>query len=162
MGNTMDYESSEIRIRNWMDQYGDALLKVCIVYLTDYGLAEDAVQDTFLNAWRFMDRFEGRNGCSEKTWLTSIAVNVCRSYRRTKWFQIPSMCARRCRHRIAGHGQRWFSHGDGSYGSNRLAEAGYPDLSRAHVIQPRSIRGDDECSTGMGWRLLSCLHPGRV
>lgn len=88
MEDTMDYESGEIRIQNWIDQYGDALFKVCIVYLMDYGLAEDAVQDTFLNAWRFMDRFEGRNGCSEKTWLTSIAINVCRSYRRTKWFQM--------------------------------------------------------------------------
>lgn len=45
------------------------------------------MQDTFLRAWQAMDQFEGRNGCSEKTWLMRIAVNVCRDYGRTRWFR---------------------------------------------------------------------------
>jgi RNA polymerase sigma-70 factor (ECF subfamily) len=37
--------------------------------------AEDAVQETFVRAWRGLERFEGR--ASMKTWLHRIATNVC-------------------------------------------------------------------------------------
>jgi RNA polymerase sigma-70 factor (ECF subfamily) len=37
--------------------------------------AEDAVQETLLNAWRGLERFEGRS--SLRSWLYSIATNVC-------------------------------------------------------------------------------------
>ena len=70
-------------LEGWIERYGDGLLRLCILQLGDHGLAEDAVQETFLRAYRHYDSFEGRS--SLKTWLTAIAVNVCRSMRRSAW-----------------------------------------------------------------------------
>lgn len=68
-----------------MEEHGDRLYRLCLLLLRDPHLAEDAVQDTMLKAWRGLDRFEAR--ASEKTWLTAIAVNVCRDYRRLYWYR---------------------------------------------------------------------------
>ena len=65
----------------WLEEairtHGDNLLRLCFLYLHDRMLAEDAVQETFLRAYRAYGRFRGDS--SEKTWLTRIAVNVCKS-----------------------------------------------------------------------------------
>jgi RNA polymerase sigma-70 factor (ECF subfamily) len=42
--------------------------------LIDHALAEDAVQDAFIDAFRALDTFEGRS--SLKTWLHRITVNA--------------------------------------------------------------------------------------
>jgi len=50
------------------------MLSVARRLLNDYALAEDAVQDAFLSAFRSLDRFEQR--ASLKTWLHRITVNA--------------------------------------------------------------------------------------
>ncbi len=66
-----------------VDQYGTGLLRMCYLYLKDMQLAEDAVQDTFLKVYRSYGQFNG--GAGEKTWVTRIAINVCKDYLRTAW-----------------------------------------------------------------------------
>ncbi len=65
----------------WLEQavktYGDNLLRLCFLYLHDRMLAEDAVQETFLRAYKAYGGF--RADSSEKTWLTRVAINVCKS-----------------------------------------------------------------------------------
>lgn len=68
-----------------MERHEKELLRLCCVYLRDVNMAEDAVQETFLKAYRGMDAF--RKESSEKTWLIRIAVNVCRDMRRNAWFR---------------------------------------------------------------------------
>ncbi len=74
----------EERLTRMVEQYQSSLLTMCYAYLHERELAEDAVQETFLKAYRAMDSFRGES--SEKTWLTSIAINVCRSVHRSAWF----------------------------------------------------------------------------
>lgn len=69
----------------WMVQYGSRLLRLCAMNLRDASLAQDAVQDTFMKAFRQFHRFRG--DADPLTWLTSIAINVCRDYRRAAWFR---------------------------------------------------------------------------
>ena len=68
-----------------IERYGKDLLRICCLYLKDASMAEDAVQETFLKAYQHLDAFRGE--CSEKTWLFSIAVNVCRDMRRNAWYR---------------------------------------------------------------------------
>lgn len=75
----------EERITRIMAQHGRELKRMCYVYLKDLALAEDAVQDTFLKAYRALDGF--REESSEKTWLMRIAVNTCKDYLRGAWFR---------------------------------------------------------------------------
>lgn len=82
-----DPQMREQRLEAWVRDYGTSILRTCFVCLSDVKEAEDAMQETFLKAWRAMDRFEGRAGASEKTWLTHIAINVCRDVQRSRWFR---------------------------------------------------------------------------
>ncbi len=66
-------------------RYGDSLLRLCTLYLRDPYLAEDAVQDTYLKVWRHYQGFQGR--ATEKTWITRIAINTCKSYLSSAWRQ---------------------------------------------------------------------------
>ena len=68
-----------------MAEHKTGLMRMAYLYLGDEALAEDAVQETFIKAYRAVDRFRGDS--SEKTWLMRIAVNTCKSMRRTAWMR---------------------------------------------------------------------------
>ena len=53
---------------------------LCLRMTRDAQLAEDCTQDTFINAWRALGKFETRSSLS--TWLHRIAVNVSLAKRR--------------------------------------------------------------------------------
>jgi|SRR5579871_877624 len=53
---------------------------LCVRMTRDPAMAEDCTQETFVNAWRALGRFETRS--SVGTWLHRIAVNVVLAKRR--------------------------------------------------------------------------------
>ena len=53
---------------------------LCLRMTRDAAMAEDCTQETFVNAWRALDRFETRSSLA--TWLHRIAVNVALGKRR--------------------------------------------------------------------------------
>ncbi len=66
--------------------YGDSILRMCYLYLKDYHLAEDVVQETFIQVYHHYDGF--RQQSSVRTWIIQIAVNLCKNQMRTRWFSL--------------------------------------------------------------------------
>ena len=65
------------------DAHGDELYRMARRALNDSGLAEEAVQETFLRAWRASDRYDP-DLSSLRTWLFAIARNVVIDLARTR------------------------------------------------------------------------------
>tara|TARA_R110002096_G_scaffold401702_1_gene598700 strand:- start:251 stop:841 length:591 start_codon:yes stop_codon:yes gene_type:complete len=73
---------SPINPENWNVDYRDYLIRFALQRISDYGTAEDLVQDTFLSGWNARANFRG--DCNERTWLTGILRNkIIDHYRRT-------------------------------------------------------------------------------
>ena len=68
-----------------VETHQTTLLRMCYMVLRDRQQAEDAVQETFLKAYRAMESFRG--GSSIRTWLVTIAMNTCRDMRRSAWLR---------------------------------------------------------------------------
>lgn len=66
----------------WNIAYREYLIRFALQRVSDYGTAEDLVQDTFLSGWNARKSFRG--DCNERTWLTGILRNkIIDHYRRT-------------------------------------------------------------------------------
>jgi RNA polymerase sigma-70 factor (ECF subfamily) len=63
------------RFKKIVEAHRSELLAHCYRFAGSMHDAEDLVQETFLKAWRGIDRFEGRS--SLRSWLYRIATNVC-------------------------------------------------------------------------------------
>lgn len=77
----------EARLTIWVRAYSDMLLRLCFLQLQDYALCEDALQETFIKAWRAMPKYERGSIQNDRAWLCRIALNVCHDIQRSRWMR---------------------------------------------------------------------------
>lgn len=70
-GDTGAFEALVLRYQARIVNYASAMVH-------DAGVAEDVAQETFIRAWRGLERFRGESAF--KTWLYRIATNVARTH----------------------------------------------------------------------------------
>ncbi len=78
-------DNPESVLTELVTQHQQALRRMCFFLLHDPEAARDAVQETFLKAYRSLNKWRG--DCSAKSWLMRIALNTCRDMTRTGWFR---------------------------------------------------------------------------
>jgi len=72
-----------VQFTELVSAYQTPLLRMCCLRLGDAELAKDAVQETFLKAYKALPSFRGE--CSMQSWLMRIAINTCRDMQRSWW-----------------------------------------------------------------------------
>ena len=70
-------------IERLVNTYGNDVLRLATTILGSREMAEDVHQETFLRVCKAWGGFRG--DASEKTWITGIAVNICRDMMRSAW-----------------------------------------------------------------------------
>ncbi|MEK3763893.1 sigma-70 family RNA polymerase sigma factor [Solibacillus sp. FSL K6-4121] len=70
--------SDEQAFQESMQIHSDYLLRIAYLYVKDWQVAEDIVQDTFLTYYVKFEQFEER--ASLKTYLVRIVINKCKDY----------------------------------------------------------------------------------
>ena len=66
----------------FVEKYKSVFYTICRQLVADEGYAQDLTQETFLSAWRSMDRCPAGY---EKQWLARIASNKAKDYLRSAW-----------------------------------------------------------------------------
>lgn len=77
------------RVEEWMELYGDRLIRVVCLFTGDYHLAEEITQEVFVKAYNSIESFRGES--SPYTWLYRIALNQSKNQlsRRAKIRMLP-------------------------------------------------------------------------
>lgn len=71
----------EERLEQVMDQYGEYLIRFAYLYVKDWPVAEDIVQEVFISYYQKAHQFEQRS--SLKTYLSKITINKCHDHLRS-------------------------------------------------------------------------------
>lgn len=74
--------TTELNPERWNLDHREPLLRFALQRVSDYGTAEDLVQEAFLSAWNGRGQFRG--DCAERSWLVGILRNkIIDHYRRS-------------------------------------------------------------------------------
>jgi RNA polymerase sigma-70 factor (ECF subfamily) len=68
-------EKTEANFRKLLNEHKSTIYSVCYMFSKDQDEVEDLFQETLINLWNGLDKFEGRSGTG--TWVWRIALNTC-------------------------------------------------------------------------------------
>jgi RNA polymerase sigma-70 factor (ECF subfamily) len=80
-------DRDEAAFLSLVSQYQPSMLRVCEIFVNDPAVAEEVVQDTWLDMLRGLEHFEGRS--SLKTWLFTILTNKAKTRSKRESRSIP-------------------------------------------------------------------------
>lgn len=91
----------EQALKRLMTTHGDAVLRVCYLYLQDFSMAQDATQSAFMKVWEALSRpsaatralfsappASGDSCPQEKAWLMRIAINTCKNILKSREYRL--------------------------------------------------------------------------
>ncbi|MCX7772047.1 MAG: sigma-70 family RNA polymerase sigma factor, partial [Clostridia bacterium] len=81
----VDKLDKEKEIQRLMDTFGDDVLRTAYMFLKNRQSAEDAFQEVFVKVYNKLESFNHES--SEKTWLLSITINVCKDLLKSSWIK---------------------------------------------------------------------------
>ncbi|HHV65351.1 MAG TPA: sigma-70 family RNA polymerase sigma factor [Peptococcaceae bacterium] len=70
------------KVVEWMEKYGNRIIRVVYLLVNDYHLAEEITQEVFIQAYNSLESFRGES--SPYTWLYRIALNLSKNYLKRK------------------------------------------------------------------------------
>ena len=76
-------DGSDAAFSELVERYQDRLLRFLMTRAASRADAEDAIQDTFINAYRYLESFDSRWRFS--TWIYRIAIRNAARQRRPEW-----------------------------------------------------------------------------
>ena len=66
-------------VEELIDQHGDDILRLCLLYMGERQLAEDAFQETFVRAWRHLSAFRGESSAKTTRCTECGSTDACRA-----------------------------------------------------------------------------------
>ncbi|MGB6407863.1 MAG: sigma factor, partial [Planococcus donghaensis] len=79
--NLRDKKLKDEHIEQVMSAYGEYLMRLIYLYVKDWSIAEDILQEVFFTYYQKANQFEHRS--SLKTYLSKMAINRCHDYLRS-------------------------------------------------------------------------------
>lgn len=68
-------EKTEANFRQLLHDHKSTIYSVCYMFSKDQDEVNDLFQETLINLWNGLEKFEGRSGIG--TWVWRIALNTC-------------------------------------------------------------------------------------
>ncbi len=68
-------EKTESNFRQLLEEHKSTIYSVCYMFSQDHDEVEDLFQETLINLWNGLDKFEERSAIG--TWVWRIALNTC-------------------------------------------------------------------------------------
>lgn len=76
---------NEKLLKEWMQKYGNDVLRTAYFFMKDTSLADDVFQEVFIKLYKNIGSYRGKSNV--KTWILKITINQCKDQLKSAWFK---------------------------------------------------------------------------